>query len=150
MRLWLVFVIGAFLAWGAYVPMLHAGQTALRGGALRGFLCVGLAYFLTAVLVPLALLYGGVEPWEWTRRGVAFATAAGILGAAGALFVILALKAGGAPLVVAPLVFAGAPVVNALVSMAWHRPKSAPEPLFFLGIALAAAGAYLVLRFRPS
>jgi uncharacterized membrane protein len=150
MRLWLMWVLGAFLAWGAYVPMLHAGQSALRGGALRGFLCVGLAYFLTAVLIPLGLLYSGLEPWEWNRRGIVFATAAGILGAAGALCVILALKSGGSPLVVAPLVFAGAPIVNSLVSLAWHRPQSAPQPQFYLGIALAAAGAYLVLRFRPS
>jgi uncharacterized membrane protein len=150
MRLWLVFAVGAFLSWGAYVPMLHAGQTALRGGALRGFLCVGLAYFLTAVLVPLALLWKGVEPWAWTQRGVVYATVAGVLGAAGALCVILALKAGGSPLIVAPLVFAGAPVVNCLVSMAWHRPQSAPQPLFYVGLALAAAGAYLVLRFRPT
>jgi hypothetical protein len=150
MRLWLVFVVGAFLAWGAYVPMLHAGQTALRGGALRGFLCVGLAYFLTAVLIPLGLLWRGIEPWDWNQRGIVLATLAGILGAAGALCVILALKAGGSPLVVAPLVFAGAPVINSLVSLAWHRPQSAPQPLFYLGIALAAAGAYLVLRFRPT
>ena len=150
MRLWLLFVLGAFLTWGAYVPMLHAGQTALRGGALRGFLCVGLAYFLTAVLIPLGLLYSGLEPWEWNRRGIVFATAAGVLGAMGALCVILALKSGGSPLVVAPLVFAGAPIVNSLVSLAWHRPQSPPQPLFYAGIALAAAGAYLVLRYRPT
>jgi hypothetical protein len=29
MKLWLVFVVLAFLAWGD-VPMLHAGQTGLR------------------------------------------------------------------------------------------------------------------------
>jgi uncharacterized membrane protein len=146
----MLFVIGAFLAWGAYVPMLHAGQMALKGGALRGFLCVGAAYFLTAVLVPLGLLGARMEPWEWNGRGIALATTAGALGAAGALCVILALKLGGTPLVVAPLVFAGAPIVNVLVSMAWHRPKNPPELWFYLGIVLAAAGAYLVLRFRPS
>jgi hypothetical protein len=150
MKLWLVFVVLAFLAWGAYVPMLHAGQTGLRGGAVRAFLCVGLAYFLTAVLVPLGLLGMKMEPWEWNASGVRMATIAGVLGAAGALCVILALKSGGSPLVVAPLVFAGAPIVNALVSMAWHRPKSPPEALFYVGIVLAASGAYLVLRYRPS
>ena len=36
------------------------------------------------------------------------------------------------------------------VSMAWHRPKSAPEIWFYVGLALAAFGAALVLRFKPS
>jgi uncharacterized membrane protein len=150
MKIWMLFVVGAVVAWGTYVPLLHEGQTALKGGALRGFLCVGIAYFLTAVLVPLGLLAAKVEPWEWTARGVQFGILAGAVGAAGALCVILALKSGGTPLVVAPLVFAGAPVVNALVSMGWHRPKAAPEPWFYVGLALAGLGAYLVLRFKPT
>ncbi|RMH15813.1 MAG: hypothetical protein D6696_19705 [Acidobacteria bacterium] len=150
MKLWLVFVLGAALSWGAYVPTLHQGQALLKGGALRAFLCVGVAYFVTAVLVPLGLLYGaGMEPMEWNRGGVTFATVAGVLGAAGALFVILALKSGGSPLYVAPLVFAGAPIVNALVSMAWHKPKQAPEIGFWVGMVLAAVGVGLVLRFKP-
>jgi len=150
MKLWMLFVLGAFLAWGCYVPMMHAGQVAFKGGALRAFLCVGVAYFLTAVLVPLALLATKMEPWEFNSRGVTFSFVGGILGAAGALCVILALKTGGTPLVVAPLVFAGAPVVNALVSTAWHRPKSAPGVWFYVGLVLAALGAFLVLRFRPT
>lgn len=150
MKLWMLFVAGAVLAWGCYVPMLHAGQAALKGGALRAFLCVGLAYFLTAVLVPLGLLGMGMEPWDWNASGVKLATFGGVLGAAGALCVILALKSGGSPLAVAPLVFAGAPIVSACVTMAWHRPRSAPEALFYAGLVLAAAGAYLVLRYRPA
>lgn len=149
MKVWMLFVLGAFLAWGCYVPMIHAGQVALKGGALRAFLCVGLAYFLTAVLVPLGLLSGGMESWTFNKSGVMISFVAGVLGAAGALCVILALKTGGTPLVVAPLVFAGAPVVNALVSMGWHKPKAPPEPLFYVGLLLAALGAFLVLRFRP-
>lgn len=150
MKLWIVFVIGAALSWGAYVPMIHQGQVLLERGALRAFLCVGVAYFMTAVVVPLALLLGPkMEPMEFNAPGVKMATIAGVLGAAGALCVILALKSGGSPLYVAPLVFAGAPIVNAFVSMAWHKPKAAPEPWFWLGLALAAVGAGLVLRFKP-
>lgn len=150
MKLYSLFILGAVLSWGAYVPMLHQGQTLLKGGALRGFLCVGVAYFVTAVLVPLGLLGAKMEPWEWNTPGVAYSTFAGVLGAAGALCIILAIKSGGIPLVVAPLVFAGAPIVNTLVSMTWHRPKSAPEPLFYIGLGLAALGAFLVLRFKPT
>src|SRR5881396_3069670 len=125
-QLWLVFVAGAVLSWGAYVPVLHEGQTLLSKGSLRAFLCVGIAYFLTAVLVPLALLAAGVEPMQFNARGIVFAVAAGVLGAA------------------------GAPCISAFVSMAWHRPKSAPEIWFYVGLVLAAFGAALVLRFKPS
>ena len=45
--------------------------------------------------------------------------------------------------------FAGAPVVNTLVAAAWHRPKSPPQIWFYVGLVMAASGAYLVLRFRP-
>ena len=151
MKLWLVFVIGAMLAWGSYVPLMHHGQGLLKGGALRAFLCVGMAYFMTAVVVPLALLAGPkLEPWEFTPGGIKYATLAGVAGAAGALCVILALKTGGTPLYVAPLVFAGAPIVNVIISTLWHKPKSAPEPWFWLGLLLAATGAAMVLRFKPS
>ncbi|MEL7060201.1 MAG: hypothetical protein AAGN46_09285 [Acidobacteriota bacterium] len=145
-----LFIVGAILTWGCYVPTLHHGQMLLKNGALRGFLCVGVAYFLTAVLVPLALLAAKVEPWEWNARGVTFSTVAGVLGALGALCIILAIKGGGSPLVIAPLVFAGAPIVNTLVTMGWKPPKAAPEPLFYLGLMLAATGAFLVLRFKPT
>ena len=144
MSWWLAFVVGAILSWGVYVPVLHEGQQALRG-AYRAFLCVGLAYFLTAVVIPLVLLAAGSEPFEFNARGVAFATAGGIAGAAGALCIIFSIKNGGNPLYIAPLVFAGAPIVNALVSLFWHPPRFLPGPLFYAGIVLAAVGAGLVL-----
>ena len=147
---WLIFVGGAILFWGSYVPMMHHGQVLLKGGALRAFLCVGLAYFLTAVLIPLGLLGAKVEPWEFTTSGATFAFIAGVLGAAGALCIIMAIKTGGTPLYVAPLVFAGAPIVNVLISITWHKPKTAPEIWFYLGLLLAAVGAGLVLRFKPA
>lgn len=150
MKLWLLFVLGAVVSWGAYVPLIHEGQVQLKGGALRAFLCVGGAYFLTAVVVPATLLLGPkMEPLQFNATGVRFAFFAGVVGAAGALCVILALKSGGSPIYVAPLVFAGAPIVNTLVSMTWHRPKTAPEPWFYVGLLLAAIGAALVLRFKP-
>ncbi len=150
MKLWLIFVIGAIISWGSYVPLMHQGQTLLKGGALRAFLCVGVAYFLTAVLIPLGLLGAKVEPWEFNRDGTRLAFIAGIAGAAGALCIIMALKSGGTPLFVAPLVFAGAPIVNVLISMTWHRPKTSPEIWFYFGLVLAAIGAGLVLRFKPA
>ena len=29
---WIVFVVGAVLSWGVYVPVLHEGQRAMGGG----------------------------------------------------------------------------------------------------------------------
>lgn len=143
---WLYFVAGAVLSWGVYVPVLHEGQSML-GGAMRAFLCVGLAYFLTAVIVPVGLMgldLAGARAGEFNTTGVTFATLGGIAGAAGALCIILSIKYGGPPLFVAPLVFAGAPIINAIVSLIW-KAKAVPGPLFFVGIVLAAAGAGLVL-----
>ena len=50
---WLAFVAGAVLSWGVYGAMLHQGQVKL-GNPMRALLCVGVAYFLIGVLVPIA------------------------------------------------------------------------------------------------
>lgn len=164
---WHAFVLGAVLSWGIYVPVLHEGQSKMgaplgpSAGAVRAFLCVGLAYFLTAVIIPLILLltdFAQGERLDFTRDGefntaaVSFATLGGIAGAAGALCIILAIKNGGRPLYIAPLVFAGAPIVNAIVSLIWHPPPHLGEArflpgwiMFAAGILLAAVGAGLVL-----
>ncbi|MBI3273151.1 MAG: hypothetical protein HYZ53_29445 [Planctomycetes bacterium] len=151
--LWLVFVVGAVVSWGAYVPTLHEGQKLLGGrpseGALRAFLCVGVAYFCTAVVIPLVLFALKLEPAEFNVRGAGFATLGGALGAAGALCIILSMKNGGSPLYVAPLVFAGAPIMNVLVTMAWKRTES-PSPMFYVGIVVAALGAGTVLYYKPA
>lgn len=148
---WIVFVIGAALSWGCYVPTLHEGQKELGGGKppkgpLRAFLLVGVAYFVTAVLIPAACLWGGnMEETTFTPRGTTLAFVAGVLGAAGALCIIFAMKNGGTPMYVPPLVFAGAPIINAIVSMTWHPPARSPGVLFFIGLVMAAVGAGLVL-----
>ena len=41
------------------------------------------------------------------------------------------------------------PLVNVLFSMVLHPPKQAPNPLLYLGFVLAAAGAGMVLYFKP-
>ncbi|MCK6483451.1 MAG: hypothetical protein L6R00_04865 [Phycisphaerae bacterium] len=150
-NLWLVFVVGAVLSWGAYVPTIHHGQLGFGTpkGPFRAFLCVGLAYFLLAVLVPGAMLLAGAEPARFPGKGLTVSTLAGALGALGALCVIFALKNGGNPLYVAPLVFAGAPIVNVILSMIWDHRFKPSNPLFYVGILLAAVGAGLVLRYKP-
>ena len=51
-----MFVATAALSWGVYVPTVHAAADKL-GSNLRAFLMVGVAYFLTAVLVPCLFIF---------------------------------------------------------------------------------------------
>jgi hypothetical protein len=145
---WIVFVAGAVLSWGLYGPALHRGQVAL-GNPLRALLCVGLAYFLIGVLVPVAALGAQGELKGFSGPGVLSATAGGALGALGAVCIIWAFRSGGSPLYVMPLVFAGAPVINVLYTMWQHPPKVAPSPMLYVGFLLAAFGGYLVLHYKP-
>lgn len=152
MKSWLWFVVCTIICWGAYVPTLHHGQQAFgdRNSALRAFLFVGLAYCIVGIAVLIYIRFGHAEPWTFTSGGVSLSTIAGILGALGALGITFALKAGGKPIWVAPLVFAGAPVVNTLVSLLWNKPAQPPRIWFYAGLLLAALGAAIVLRFKPT
>ncbi|MEP7363182.1 MAG: hypothetical protein ABI972_08000 [Acidobacteriota bacterium] len=146
---WVMFVIGAVLCWGTYGPILHKGQVAL-GNPLRALLMVGLAYFLVGVLVPVVTLSSQGQLNGFNMDGSVSALAGGALGALGAVCIIFAFRAGGLPVYVMPLVFGGAPVVNVLFTMAMHPPKSAINPLLYLGFLLAAGGGALVLYYKPA
>jgi hypothetical protein len=146
---WVVFVAGAVLSWGAYGVLLHLGQTQL-GNPLKALLCVGVAYFLIGVIVPVIGLSSQGALSGFDTNGLITATIAGALGAAGAACIIWAFKAGGLPVYVMPLVFGGAPIVNVAVSMVIHPPKAAINPMLYLGFVFASVGAAMVLYFRPA
>ena len=46
--------------------------------------------------------------------------------------------------------FGGAPIINVLYAMIVSPPKAAPNPLLYVGFALASLGAGMVLYFRPA
>jgi hypothetical protein len=146
--MWVLFVAGAVLSWGMYGPALHKGQVAL-GSPLKALLCVGVAYFLIGVLVPVAALAQQGDLKGFHVQGSVAATVAGALGALGAVCIIYAFRFGGLPTYVMPLVFGGAPVINVVVSMWLHPPKAAPNPLLYVGFLLASLGAGLVLYYKP-
>jgi hypothetical protein len=152
---WLIFSLMTVASWGVYGIFLHTGQTAMadKSNALyKSFLFVGVAYFLTAVLAPLAMLVVRKADWNFPAAGMGWSLVAGIVGAIGAFCVLLAFGAGGKPGVVMSIVFAGAPIVNAVVALAQHPPAGGWGTIrwqFYLGIVMAATGGCLVTFFKP-
>jgi hypothetical protein len=146
---WVIFVVGAVLSWGLYGVSLHRGQVML-GNPLKALLCVGIAYVLIAVFVPVGALGSQGELKGFSAAGAVTATLAGALGALGAVCIIYSFRAGASPLYVMPLVFGGAPLVNVLATTLIHPPKVAPNPMLYLGFILAAVGAGIVLYYRPA
>jgi hypothetical protein len=173
---WLLFVTLAGLSWGTYVPLIFYGGSELGGkpsSRLLAILCVGVAYFLIAVVFPVIYLLmtpADQQPNWSSATGLTFAGLAGAAGAIGAICVIFATKSAiesaksaGLPpatykLYIAPLIFGLAPVINTLVSMFWHPLPSGPVPgdpfhfgvlmphwTLWLGIVLVGLGAGLVL-----
>lgn len=146
---WVIFVAGAVLSWGAYGALLHQGQTQL-GNPLKALLCVGVAYFLIGVIVPVAGLMNQGQLSDFDGSGLVSATVAGALGAIGAVCIIWAFRTGGLPVYVMPLVFGGAPIVNVAFTMVIHPPRNPINPMLYVGFLLASAGAAMVLYFRPT
>ncbi|MEX0867987.1 MAG: hypothetical protein WD030_11570 [Pirellulales bacterium] len=136
-------------AWGLYGPTLHVGQELMDGARWRPFICVGLAYFVIAVVAPTMLMQGLGEKGRWTSRGIAWSLAAGALGAVGALGIILAFNFGGKPIFVMPLVFGGAPVVNSFITIVLAKTYKQVGPIFLAGLFMVILGAVTVLLFKP-
>ena len=139
---WLAFVAGAVLSWGVYGAMLHQGQVKL-GSPMRALLCVGVAYFLIGVLVPVVALFAqgqGLRGFNAAghdaRRPSPARSARSARCASSSRSAPAAL-----PTYVMPLVFGGAPLVNVLYTMSTHPPKTAPSPMLYVGFLVTAVGA---------
>jgi len=136
--------------WGAYGPVLHKGQAAMDHSRLRPFLCVGLAYFALAVVMPNMILAEAPEASSYANiTGTFWSLLGGAAGACGALGVILAFNFGGRPVYVMPVIFGGAPVVNTFFTMISHGGWSDAGPLFLAGLILVIAGSTMVLVLAP-
>jgi drug/metabolite transporter (DMT)-like permease len=172
---WWGYVLLAGLAWGTYVPIIFYGGTELTtkpgtvGGRLASILCVGIAYFLLAVVVPIIMMSvrDDAKP-EWRTNGLVFSCLAGVAGAVGAICVIFASKAavdtakaeGIDPatyrIYIAPLIFSLAPAINTLLSLIWHPKPGDPWHFDFVlpgwklpaGIVLVALGTFMVLMSK--
>src|SRR5260370_28736727 len=114
----------AVISWGLYGIFLHTGQMGMKdavNGRYKAFLFVGLAYFLTAILAPLAALLARGADWNYPKPGMGWSLLAGVVGAIGAVFVLVALGAKGHPAVVMSIRFSGPAVGNPFVANS-HQP----------------------------
>jgi drug/metabolite transporter (DMT)-like permease len=152
---WLVFALMTVCSWGVYGIFLHSGQLAMGdpvNGRYKAYLFVGIAYFITAVLAPVAVLIANGSDWNFPMKGMTLSLVAGVVGAIGAFCVLLAFGAKGTPAAVMSIVFAGAPIVNAIVAMVIHPPAGGFAAIrwqFVAGILLAALGGCLVTYYKP-
>ncbi|MEX0586504.1 MAG: hypothetical protein WD176_07670, partial [Pirellulales bacterium] len=139
----------AIVSWGSYGPVLHIGQSAMHHSRLRPLLCVGIAYFLIAVIVPNMILAEYHESSGYGNLGTLWALVGGAFGAVGALGIIMAFNFGGRPVFVMPLVFGGAPVINTLLASISMGKLGELDEWFLAGLILVIAGAAMVLIFAP-
>jgi hypothetical protein len=175
-NVWLMYVLMAGLCWGTYVPLIAFGGKNLSfgkenpmAGRYVAFLCVGVAYFVIAVVFPLVRAYYtghqiipdaqkvGEKIVSNPNYGLVFACLAGVAGALGALGVIFASATAGPDdrMYIAPLIFTLAPLLNTVVSLFWHptatnpfhfgAPEQMPSWKLFVGVILVGVGAGLIL-----
>lgn len=153
--LMLVSILLTAICWGSYGPLLLWGHQAMGSGRLRPFICVGIAYFLIAIVGPiLFIVFTGMEKGEglasgWNFTGTMWSLAGGAVGAIGAFGIILALNYGGHPTFVMPLVFGIAPVVNTVITIGMSNRWGELSPMYYAGMILVGAGAVTVLLFQP-
>jgi drug/metabolite transporter (DMT)-like permease len=152
---WLSFALLTVLCWGTYGIFLATGSENMHdpaNGRMKAFLFVGIAYFLAAVLAPLLILVLSGANWNYPVKGMVLSLVAGIVGAVGALGVLLAFGAKGNPAVVMTIVFSGAPVINAVIALIVKPPANGIGSVpfqFWLGILLAVCGGALVTKYKP-
>lgn len=154
---WLVFAFLTVLSWGVYGVLLRTGAEGMHdpvNGRYKAFLWVGIAYFLVAILAPIAWLLMRGANWHMPAGGAAWSLIAGVAGAVGAFGVILAFSVKPMPstAVVMSIVFAGAPVVNAIVTMFAYPSANGVADIkwqFVAGIVIAAVGAAMVTLYAP-
>lgn len=139
----------AILCWGSYGPFLHLGQAKMGGSRLRPFCCVGIAYFVIAVMIPIVALESMHSGSGYTAQGMIWSVLAGTAGAMGALGIILAFTFGGKPIFVMPLVFGFAPVINTITSIIEKGKFESLNGMFALSLLLGISGAVTVLLNAP-
>jgi hypothetical protein len=158
----IVSILATAVFWGVYGPFLQWGHGAMESGRMRPFICVGIAYVVVAVIGPILVIsVFGMEKGEgllagWTMKGIWWSFVAGVVGALGALGMLLAFNFGGKPHYVPPLIFGLAPVVNTFFTLSMNAQlreqlsnNLVRSSFFGAGLLMVAVGAVTVLVAAP-
>jgi hypothetical protein len=139
------------LCWGAYGSLLHKSQHYMEGSRLRPLLCVGIAYFAIAVMIPILIMSVNESgfPKDPSFSGWSFSMLAGVFGAVGAFGIILSFTFGGKPVFVMPLVFGGAPIINTIISVMEVKDLGEVSGMFYGSLATVIIGAIVTLVTAP-
>lgn len=155
-------ILATAVFWGMYGPFLQWGHGAMESGRMRPFICVGIAYVVVAVVGPILVISvlgmeneGGLLA-GWTMKGIWWSFIAGVVGALGALGMLLAFNFGGKPHYVPPLIFGLAPVVNTFFTLSMNAQlreqlsnNLVRSSFFGAGLLMVAVGAVTVLVAAP-
>lgn len=156
MKSLLPYIAMSIVTWGAYVPCMHAAGRLLKSPA-RSYLMVCIAYCVVGIGTTIWMYLKGISPTVWHSQGSPLAFLGGLLGAAGALGIVLAVirafELKTSPLPIAPLVFCGAPIVATIIGVLLQfkglPSLSALNWKFLLGMLMAAIGTSLVMFNAP-
>lgn len=150
-----VFALVTALAWGLYGPTL--GQARLADAAaspFKPYFAIGIAYLVVAISGGLLGMWLRGDTFSFGSSGagaLGWGFLAGLLGAAGAFGLTMAMFTGGAriPHAVMPVVFGGAVTVSALYGFFTSTAESRGGPLLWLGVALMLASTILITANTP-
>jgi drug/metabolite transporter (DMT)-like permease len=139
------------LCWGAYGSLLHKSQHHMENSRLRPLLCVGIAYFAIAVIIPILIMSVSESgfPKATTLGGWSYSMLAGVFGAVGAFGIILSFTFGGKPVFVMPLVFGGAPIINTIISVMEMKAVGEVQGMFYGSLTMVIIGAIVTLVNAP-
>ena len=150
-----LFALVTALAWGLYGPTL--GQARLADAAaspFKPYFAIGIAYLVVAITGGLIGMWARGDSFDFGSAGagaLGWGFLAGLLGAAGAFGLTLAMFTGGAriPHAVMPVVFGGAVTVSALYGIFSSGGASRGGPLLWLGVVLMLTATVLITTNTP-
>ncbi len=148
----IIFALGTALCWGLYGPTLGIARLAdVDHSPFKPYVGIGFAYLVIAIVGGLLGMWYLGDSFDLTSGGTVWGTAAGVLGALGALSLTLCMFSGGArmPHTVMPIVFGGAVTISALYPLVTSGGQLKASPMLWAGIVGMAISVVIIAANTP-